>query len=212
MPVVIERTGLRTMAYGSRDGDRLELPKFRWRGCAVGDRLLTSGLGGRFPPGFPGRRDRSVAPAATGMFQVAQARPAADLDRSGDVLLLHDQAEPDGPPSPRDADGPPGQPGARRRLRLRRRRHRQTAEQRDEQARLSLWWFIGTLVFALLSMLVPLPGVLEPFKPYWSALFLLYWSLESEDRVTLGLAFVVGLAAICSTASCSPSRRCGCSC
>lgn len=61
--------------------------------------------------------------------------------------------------------------------------------------RLSLWWFIGTLVFALLSMLVPLPGVLEPFKPYWPALFLLYWSLESEDRVTLGLAFVIGLVA-----------------
>lgn len=61
--------------------------------------------------------------------------------------------------------------------------------------RLSLWWFVGTLVFALLSMLVPLPGVLEPFKPYWPALFLLYWSLESEDRVTLGLAFTVGLAA-----------------
>ena len=61
--------------------------------------------------------------------------------------------------------------------------------------RLNLWWFIGTLVFALLSMLVPLPGVLEPFKPYWPALFLLYWSLESEDRVTLGLAFAVGLAA-----------------
>jgi rod shape-determining protein MreD len=61
--------------------------------------------------------------------------------------------------------------------------------------RLSLWWFVGTLVFALLSMLVPLPGVLEPFKPYWPALFLLYWSLESEDRVTLGLAFAVGLGA-----------------
>lgn len=61
--------------------------------------------------------------------------------------------------------------------------------------RLSLWWFVGTLVFALLSMLVPLPGVLEPFKPYWPALFLLYWSLESEDRVTLGLAFVIGLGA-----------------
>ncbi|HTM28985.1 MAG TPA: rod shape-determining protein MreD [Rhodanobacter sp.] len=61
--------------------------------------------------------------------------------------------------------------------------------------RLSLWWFVGTLVFALVSMLVPLPGVLEPFKPYWPALFLLYWSLESEERVTLGLAFLVGLAA-----------------
>jgi len=61
--------------------------------------------------------------------------------------------------------------------------------------RLSLWWFVGTLVFALLSMLVPLPGVLEPFKPYWPALVLLYWALESDDRVTLGLAFSVGLAA-----------------
>jgi rod shape-determining protein MreD len=61
--------------------------------------------------------------------------------------------------------------------------------------RLSLWWFSGTLVFALLLMLVPLPGVLEPFKPYWPALVLLYWALESEDRVTLGLAFVIGLGA-----------------
>ncbi len=61
--------------------------------------------------------------------------------------------------------------------------------------RLSLWWFVGTLVFALLAMLVPLPAALEPFKPYWPALVLLYWALESEDRVTLGLAFVVGLGA-----------------
>jgi rod shape-determining protein MreD len=61
--------------------------------------------------------------------------------------------------------------------------------------RLALGWFIGTLVIALLSMLVPLPDVLEPFKPYWPALVLLYWSLESGDRVTLGLAFTMGLAA-----------------
>ena len=59
--------------------------------------------------------------------------------------------------------------------------------------RLSLWWFIGTLVFALLSMLVQLPGVLEPFKPYWPALILLYWSLESEDRVTLGYEILSGI-------------------
>ena len=57
------------------------------------------------------------------------------------------------------------------------------------------WWFTATLVVALLLMLVPLPGPLAPFKPYWPALVLLYWSLESEDRVTLGLAFAVGLGA-----------------
>lgn len=61
--------------------------------------------------------------------------------------------------------------------------------------RLSRWWFIGTLAFALLSMLIPLPGVLEPFKPYWPALILLYWCLESEDSVSLGLAFLLGLSA-----------------
>lgn len=61
--------------------------------------------------------------------------------------------------------------------------------------RASTLWFLGTLAFALLSMLVPLPGVLQPFKPYWPALFLLYWSLESNDRVSLGLAFVIGLFA-----------------
>jgi rod shape-determining protein MreD len=61
--------------------------------------------------------------------------------------------------------------------------------------RLGTWWFVGTLVFALLSMLVPLPRVLEPFKPYWPALILLYWAMESEDRVSLGLAFLIGLGA-----------------
>ncbi|HTC26245.1 rod shape-determining protein MreD [Dyella dinghuensis] len=64
------------------------------------------------------------------------------------------------------------------------------------RARLSLWWFIGTLVFALLLMLVPLPHVLDPFKPYWPALVLLYWALESGDaRINLGLAFVLGVCA-----------------
>lgn len=61
--------------------------------------------------------------------------------------------------------------------------------------RLSRWWFAATLLAALLLMLVPLPAVLEPFKPYWPALVLLYWVLESEDRVSLGLAFLVGLGA-----------------
>ena len=33
------------------------------------------------------------------------------------------------------------------------------------RVRLNQWWFVGTLAAALLLMLVPLPGVLEPFKP-----------------------------------------------
>ena len=62
--------------------------------------------------------------------------------------------------------------------------------------RAQLLWFVGSLVFALMSMLVPLPAPLQPFKPYWPALFLLYWCLEAGDqRVNLGLAFCIGLGA-----------------
>lgn len=108
IPVTIARTGLRTVAYGSRDGDQLSLPNLPLAAdVRAGDKLLTSGIGGRFPPGFPVGRVDSVAPAATGMFQVALATPAADLDRSTDVLLLHDQAEPKGPPGLPLPAGPP---------------------------------------------------------------------------------------------------------
>lgn len=108
IPVVIERTGLRTVAYGSREGDELSLPTIPLAAdIRVGDKLLTSGLGGRFPPGFPVAEVRSVTTAATGMFRIAMAQPTADIDRSEDVLLLHDLAEPDGPPAPATPMGPP---------------------------------------------------------------------------------------------------------
>jgi rod shape-determining protein MreC len=108
IPVVVERTGLRTIAYGSRDGDLLSLPNISMAADVhPGDKLLTSGLGGRFPPGFPVGEIRSVEPAASGMFLEGRARPMADLDRSEDVLLLHDLAEPVGPPEPVAPAGPP---------------------------------------------------------------------------------------------------------
>ncbi|MEX1829733.1 rod shape-determining protein MreD [Luteibacter aegosomatis] len=56
-------------------------------------------------------------------------------------------------------------------------------------------WFAATLFFSLLLMLIPMPGPLAPFKPYWPALVMLYWCLQSGDRVTLGMAFCLGLAA-----------------
>lgn len=108
VPVVIERSGLRTVAYGSADGDQLSLPNIPLAAdVRVGDHLLTSGLGGRFPPGFPVGTVTAVAPSTDGMFLVAQAHPAAEINRSDDVLLLHDQAEPDGPPAPAPMIGPP---------------------------------------------------------------------------------------------------------
>ena len=115
IPVVIDRTGLRTVAYGSHNGERLSLPDIPLAAdVRPGDKLFTSGLGGRFPPGFPVGEISDVAPADTGMFLVAHASVAADIDRSAEVLLLRDQAEPDGPPPLITPMGPPSDlaPGA----------------------------------------------------------------------------------------------------
>ena len=54
-----------------------------------------------------------------------------------------------------------------------------------------LFW--GSVVLCFLLQLMPLPQALLPFKPYWLALILVYWALETPERVGLGLAFVVGL-------------------
>ncbi|MEO7433367.1 MAG: rod shape-determining protein MreC [Dokdonella sp.] len=109
IPVVIERSGLRTIAHGSGAIDRLELPNIPLSAdIRVGDKLLTSGLGGRFPAGFPVGEILSVKNDSNGMFNTAVARPAAALDRSGEVLLLHDQPQPYGPPKEQsDPAGPP---------------------------------------------------------------------------------------------------------
>jgi len=55
--------------------------------------------------------------------------------------------------------------------------------------------FWSTVAVAMLLMLLPLPSAVEALKPYWLALVLVYWALESSDMVGLGLAFGVGLAA-----------------
>lgn len=59
------------------------------------------------------------------------------------------------------------------------------------RANAMLFW--GSLAACYLLQLMPLPQVLLPFKPYWLALVLFYWTLESPERVGLGLAFVLGL-------------------
>lgn len=105
IPVSVERTGLRTIVYGTGGIDRLQLPNIPISAdVKVGDRLITSGLGGRFPAGFPVGEILEVSSDESGLFAAALARPAAALERSGDVLLLHDLPQPMGPPSP---DAPP---------------------------------------------------------------------------------------------------------
>jgi rod shape-determining protein MreD len=58
-----------------------------------------------------------------------------------------------------------------------------------------------TIVAALLLMMLPLPEFLAPFKPYWLALVVIYWVLETRRMVSLGLAFLIGLALDVSSGS-----------
>ena len=50
-----------------------------------------------------------------------------------------------------------------------------------------------TIIAAMLLSLLPLPAALLPFKPYWLAMVMIYWSLETREIISLGLAFLVGL-------------------
>jgi rod shape-determining protein MreD len=52
---------------------------------------------------------------------------------------------------------------------------------------------VGTLVFALLLTLLPLPAWLQAMWPYWVALVLIYWCLETQGMISLGLAFITGI-------------------
>ena len=53
--------------------------------------------------------------------------------------------------------------------------------------------FFLTITAAVLLSLLPLPEMLSPFKPYWVAMVVIYWSLETQNMVSMGLAFLIGL-------------------
>lgn len=106
IPVQVVRSGLRTIAFGTGRTDRLRLPNIpQSADIQVGDRLVTSGIGGRFPAGFPVGVVQALHPDDTRLFVVAEARPAARLDRGLEVLLVSNavdetEAGPDVPPPP----------------------------------------------------------------------------------------------------------------
>ena len=52
---------------------------------------------------------------------------------------------------------------------------------------------IVTLIVAIVLTLVSLPPALDALRPYWVALVLIYWCLDTQGLVTLGIAFSIGL-------------------
>ena len=89
IPVQVNRNGLRSIALGSGTINRLELPYLPNNSdILVGDLLITSGLGGRFPPGYPVAMVTDIQQDPGQAFARITATPKAKLDRSREVLLV----------------------------------------------------------------------------------------------------------------------------
>ena len=87
IPVTVARNGVRLIAYGR--GSRLELRDIPLSAeVQVGDEIVTSGLGGRFPAGFPVGKVTELKPDDSHAFLVGELEPAARLDRGREVMLL----------------------------------------------------------------------------------------------------------------------------
>ena len=88
IPVAIERTGVHTLALGTGDTDSLSL-RFLPGNADVktGDLLLTSGLGGVFPQGYPVARVAAVRHDAVELSQF-RAAPLAHLSSLREVMLV----------------------------------------------------------------------------------------------------------------------------
>jgi rod shape-determining protein MreC len=89
LPVQINRTGLRTVAFGSGDANHLNLPSVPLEAdIREGDLVVTSGLGDRFPGGYPVARVTRIDREEGQTFARVQAAPLAALGRGREVLLL----------------------------------------------------------------------------------------------------------------------------
>lgn len=91
IPVQILRTGQRTVAHGTGEPGRLSMPNLPMQSdVRVGDRIVTSGLGERFPAGFPVAEVMVVNRPTGAAFMAVDALPLATLDRGKEVLLVLD--------------------------------------------------------------------------------------------------------------------------
>ncbi len=89
IPVQVNRNGVRAIAEGTGSLGALEVRHVSaTTDIELGDLLVTSGLGGRFPGGYPVAVVTGIERDPGGMFAHVVARPSAALDRSRHVLLV----------------------------------------------------------------------------------------------------------------------------
>lgn len=89
IPVEINRNGLRAVAQGTGESNRLDLSHLPSNAdVEVNDLLVTSGLGGRFPPGYPVGRITRVERHPDQPFAEVRAEPTARLESTRVILLV----------------------------------------------------------------------------------------------------------------------------
>jgi rod shape-determining protein MreC len=89
VPVQVQRNNLRSIASGTGDSGYLELEYVPITAdIEPGDLLISSGMGGRFPPGYPVAVVTEVGTDPGLAYAQVRARPLAALDRSRHVLLV----------------------------------------------------------------------------------------------------------------------------
>jgi rod shape-determining protein MreC len=89
IPVQVNRNGIRSIAVGAGDLNRLTLPYLTVESdVKSGDLLVSSGLDGIFPAGYPVAKVTKVERNPAETFALVEARPLAQLDRDREVLLL----------------------------------------------------------------------------------------------------------------------------
>ena len=105
IPVQVNRNGVRAIAEGTGSLGALEIRHVSaTTDIQIGDLLETSGLGGRFPGGYPVAVVTAIERDPGQMFAHVVARPSAALDRSRHVLLVFATRAPDSPQLPDAAD------------------------------------------------------------------------------------------------------------
>jgi rod shape-determining protein MreC len=89
LPVQVLRNGVRSIAEGRSDYGRMTLKFVSPTADIVeGDELVSSGLGGRFPVGYPVGTVASITQKPGAIFVDVDVDPAAELDRSRHLLLV----------------------------------------------------------------------------------------------------------------------------
>mgnify|MGYP000220364320 CR=1 FL=1 len=89
IPVQLNRNGLRAVATGRGLAGSLQLEHLPHNAdVRIGDLLVTSGLGGRFPAGYPVGAVTEIDFPQGKAFAEITVKPAAKLDSSREVLLV----------------------------------------------------------------------------------------------------------------------------